>query len=312
MTGETPRRISHRIIISLFACIIALVSATGAEASPRMARFAQVSIPAPVLNTPDFDQVFGGRDGKTLASDSCGQIRALEFIALPGTVFEVLSATRKGTRIIFRVVSADYPVPAGKGLYIDSRFAEILHIRPPDRTKSLPPLEKIIERLLAAQGTPYLWGGNVSKGVPQILLFYPPSEVPTDREYLSRWMLAGVDCSGLLYEATGGWTPRNTSQLINYGIPVKISGLSPEEIANRLKPLDLIVWSGHVMIVLDQEKVIESRPGCHGETNGVRLSPLVETLRTLMKSRVPLDTPPFNYRQANRSFVIRRWYQPEQ
>jgi len=300
-----------RVLRVICAGIIPLLLTDGVEASPRMARFAVVTIPTPVLNTPDFDQVFGGPDGKTLSSDNCGQIRSLEFVALPGTVFEVHSATRRGTRIIFRVTTADYPVPSGKGLYVDSRFVEISHIRPRDRQKSLPPLEKIIERLLTAQGTPYLWGGNVSKGVPQILLFYPPSEVPADREYLARWMLAGVDCSGLLYEATDGYTPRNTSQLVNYGTPVKIAGLSAEEIAERLKPLDLIVWSGHVMIVLDHEKVIESRPGCHGEVNGVRLSPLVETLKQLMKSRTPLDIPPFNNRQALRSFVVRRWYQTQ-
>lgn len=299
-----------RIAVILLPFLILGQGVTGVDASPRMARYAVATIPTPVLNSPEFDQIFGGPDGKTLTTDGCGQIRALEFVALPGTVFEVLSATKRGNRIIFRVVSAEYPSPPGRGLYVDARFVTITHIQPRERRRALPPFEKIVERLLAAQGTPYLWGGNVSRGVPQLLLFYPPSEVPTDREYLARWMLTGVDCSGLLYEATDGYTPRNTSQLVTYGAPVRIAGLSADEIARRLRPLDLIVWNGHVMIVLDGEKVIESRPGCHGEVNGVRLSPLVETLRTLMKTRVPLDIPPFNQRQSSRSFVVRRWYQP--
>ena len=41
---------------------------------------------------------------------------------------------------------------------------------------------------------------------------------------------------------------------------VHLDGLSTAEIVGRLEPLDLIVWNGHVLIVLDRHRLIESRP----------------------------------------------------
>ena len=60
----------------------------------------------------------------------------------------------------------------------------------------------------------------------------------------------GLDCSGLLYEATEGLTPRNTKELMTYGVEISLS---------ERQALDLILYSGHVLIVLSPDKVIESR-----------------------------------------------------
>ncbi|MFH1801090.1 MAG: hypothetical protein ABH891_09660 [Candidatus Omnitrophota bacterium] len=51
--------------------------------------YARAEKSTPVLNTADFPVVFGGADGKTLKKDPSGLIREVEFIALPGTVFEI-------------------------------------------------------------------------------------------------------------------------------------------------------------------------------------------------------------------------------
>ncbi|HPE85225.1 MAG TPA: hypothetical protein PLO43_03500, partial [Chlamydiales bacterium] len=75
---------------------------------------------------------------------------------------------------------------------------------------------------------------------------------------------AGVDCSGLLYEASYGLTPRNTSELISFG---------EERSLENLQPLDLLVWKGHVVIVLDPYHTIESRLG-----KGVVITPLADRL----------------------------------
>lgn len=40
---------------------------------------------------------------------------------------------------------------------------------------------------------------------------------------------------------------------------MQIEGKTLEQIIKTLKPLDLIAWAGHVVIVLDQEHTIESR-----------------------------------------------------
>jgi cell wall-associated NlpC family hydrolase len=154
---------------------------------------------------------------------------------------------------------------------------------------------EVQERLLAALGKPYVWGGNLKDGVPLLREFYPQAEP-----------LIGVDCSGLLYEATDGFTPRNTSALTSFGRAVQVAGLSPERIAQRLQPLDLIVWKGHVMVVLDGDSIIQSVMGCSGG-GGVRLGGRLEVIRNLMKSRRPLDDYPQGA-AGGKGFVVRRWF----
>ncbi len=111
------------------------------------------------------------------------------------------------------------------------------------------------------------------------------------------WALKGVDCSGLLYEATDGFTPRNTSDLVHYGSPVSIENKSVGEIQRIVKPLDLIVWKGHVVIVVDSEKTIESR-----HLHGVVIAPLKERLEEVLQTRTPKNS----WSDGNH-FVIRRW-----
>jgi hypothetical protein len=117
-----------------------------------------------------------------------------------------------------------------------------------------------------------------------------------------------LDCSGLLYQATGGSTPRNTSQLVSYGRAVKISGRLAGEISGLLEPLDLIVWNGHVLIVLDRETIIESSLRCGKKGNGgVTTTPLEKRLAEVMRTRRPADSWPTTGKQRD-VFVVRRWF----
>jgi hypothetical protein len=263
--------------------------------------------PTPVLNTPAFAAVFGGKDGATLKLDRCGQVRELEFIALPGTVFRIETSLDQGTATIFRVTSSDYPYPSTSGYFIDSRLVSTTMERPPERTRQLPRHEEIITRLLAAQGKSYVWGGNVREGVPEMRELYPPSPgKPLSAGIGNQWKLAGLDCSGLLYEATDGFTPRNTSALVGYGMSIPIAGLTASEIAKKVDPLDLIVWEGHVQIVLDRDRLIESRLDCGGTGGGVVVRPLRQALDELLRRRKPLDD--YGTAGKRKGFVIRRWY----
>ncbi|GFE57313.1 C40 family peptidase [Geobacter sp. AOG1] len=275
------------------------------EPSPRYVVARQ---PTPVLNTPAFASVFGGKDGATLKLDRCGQIRELEFIALPGTPFRIEAVVPQGTATIYRVTSSDYPYPSTAGYYIDSRFVSTSLEPPPERTRQLPRQGEIAARLLAARGKGYVWGGNVSGGVPEMWELYPPTPgVPHSARLDQQWELAGLDCSGLLYEATDGFTPRNTSALVNYGRGIPIAGLTPGEIVQKVEPLDLIVWGGHVQIVLDRERLIESRLECGGK-GGVTVRPLREAITDLVRHRKPLD----DYGTGKgKGFVLRRWYPAE-
>jgi len=274
----------------LFALLLALCSgaALAVQASPR---YAVAQGPTPVLNTPDFAKVFGG----TLRLDPCGGARPIEFIALPGTLFRVEGEQGEGVATVYRVTSNDYPYPSRAGLFVDARFLKPVDGPAPERSRALPGLAEVQRALLAALGTPYVWGGNLRDGVPLLAKLYPGSDA-----------LAGVDCSGLLYQATDGCTPRNSFDLIGFGAPVPVAGLSPRAIAHKLRPLDLIVWKGHVMVLLDRESVIQSRMGCRGG-GGVVLGPVREALSRLMKTRTPRDSYPEG--EAGRhAFVVRRWF----
>lgn len=86
-----------------------------------------------------------------------------------------------------------------------------------------------------------------------------PSSIQLSALDHQRKLMQGVDCSGLLYQATKGFTPRNSRSLLQFGSGVVIEGKSVKELKKLLQPLDLIVRNGHVVIVLDGERTIESR-----------------------------------------------------
>ncbi len=296
-----------KIISAVLVMSVILVMVCSAQT--RAPRYAVAVIPAPVLNTADFPGVFGGPDGKTLRLDPSGLIREVEFIALPGTPFRIEESFKQGGRIIYRVSTDDYPYPTKKGYFIDSRFVSLADVPPPQRPRHLPSRQQVIDNLLAARGSRYVWGGNLRAGIPQLLSYYPPAAGHNlSPATAGLWQLRGVDCSGLLYEATGGFTPRNTSALVSYGKPVPIKGLDAGEIAKKVEPLDLIVWSGHVMIVFDRERIIESVPDSGGNGGGVRVRPLREALAGLLKARLPLDDYAKAAGTGAKGFVIRRWY----
>ncbi|MBC8017579.1 MAG: peptidoglycan endopeptidase [Verrucomicrobia bacterium] len=270
------------------------------------ASYGVVRSAAPVLNTPMFSSIFGGADGKTLKTDRCGQVRELEFIALPGTVFSIRAEIRDGVTTVLRVETEDYPMPDGTALYVDSRLVELREEKPAPRTRQLPALAEIVATLKASLGSPYVWGGNVAGGVSELIsLFYGGSVSVAGKSHLT---LAGLDCSGLLYQTTGGWTPRNTSQLVSYGRAVQIAGKTAEAIAMLVESLDLIVWNGHVIIVLDRDTVIESRLECgRPGSGGVVMTPLRQRLAEILRKRRPVDAWPSGRKQRD-VFVVRRWF----
>ncbi len=248
--------------------------------------------PTPVLNTPHFRTVFGGKDGASLPLEGPLKLnKAIEFIALKGTKFQIIE--RLDNHIV-SVKTLEYPQFP---LYVDERFLKQVEAHFPERPKILPSKNSILKKLPAFEGMNYVWGGNWSHGIKRIPLLYPWEKTP-DVLTLVHWSMKGVDCSGLLYEVTDGFTARNTSELISFGQPVPIDGCSQETIASRVMPLDLIVWPGHVVIVLNAEETIESLGG-----KGVIRMKTVDRLEQIMATRKAKDSP-----QAEPFFVIRRWH----
>ncbi|MCL2761549.1 MAG: C40 family peptidase, partial [Desulfuromonadales bacterium] len=248
--------------------------------------------------------VFSGNDGKTPSVDHCGQFRELEFIALPGTLFKIEAEFKVDDNIIYRVTINDYPYPSKDGYYLDARSVKLVKDKPEERKKILLPKSEIIAAMKSRVGFPYVWGGNIGDGLDTISAWYPlkPGQTGPEKEKLRR--LQGLDCSGLLYEATKGYTPRNSSSLINYGDAVPIEGKSAEEITDILQPLDLIIWHGHVMIVIDEGNVIDSRLVCSDPSKGVRIRPVLSVIKGLMERRKPANDAV----KGAKEFVVRRWY----
>ncbi len=281
------------IIFGYAACI----PATAAE-------YAVARSSTPVLNSMDFKAVFGGASGHDLKTDRCGQVRELEYIALPGTVFTILKKHSSGTADIYEVKTEDYSAPPNVKLYVDGLFLKHERSMPQQRRPQLAPREEVVSALKVAVGAHYVWGGNVLAGVPELAALYDDFKSGDGK----RLTLAGLDCSGLLYHATGGWTPRNTSQLITFGRSVEIADKQPYEIVKMLQPLDLIVWNGHVIIVIDQQTTIESRLECGMPGNGgVVISPLSKRIADIIRTRRPVNVLPEGKRHKD-AFVVRRWY----
>lgn len=251
----------------------------------------------PVLNTNDFESVFGGANDSTVKLDSKGLIREMEFIAFPKTVFEILEIIPKGEYDILRIKTSDYQYNSSD-LFIDSRFVQTLDTLPEERIQTIPDKEEILNKLNSLDGYGYMWGGNYGDGIEKLLELYKPA-AELDNSTKDLWCLKGVDCSGLIYQATNGSTPRNTSSLINFGEGLKISGKSAKQIASMLQPLDLIVWNGHVIIVYDENTVIESSGG-----TGVHKSDLISRLNSVMSERTPVNNWDTS---SGKRFVVRRW-----
>jgi cell wall-associated NlpC family hydrolase len=298
-------------LLSVLLVLYVTADSVGKQMMQPSVRYAQSILPTPVLNTPEFTSLFGAREVKADQPATAEPMRTLEFIALPETAFTVDEVINRGAVTIYRVTTDDYPYPAPGGYYIDSRFVRTSAERPPDRTRRLPDKSAIIASLIASEGTVYLWGGNLREGIPQMPDFYPPP-APLTREERGRWMLQGLDCSGLLYQSTGGYTPRNTSALTTFGESVSIAHLSVQQIIEAVKPLDIIVWPGHVIIVLDGNRVIESRPGYDdaqaGSQGGVRIRKIGAVLSEIMQDREPANRYDTAMPAGQKQFVIRRWY----
>jgi len=286
------------IVIILLSGYVLLLSAEAAE-------YGVVLTSAPVLNTPDFKAVFGGASGQSLKTDSCGQVRELEYIALPGSVVTIVKKQRYGQADIYQIKTEEYVAPPNIKLYVDGRFIRLERTLPEPRRPLLPPREGIVSALRMSVGSSYVWGGNVQEGVPELAAWFYRNISEVEKKHLT---LAGLDCSGLLYHATGGRTPRNTSQLITFGRGVPIAGKQSAEIAALLQPLDLIVWNGHVIIVLDRQTTIESHLQCGRPGNGgVVMTPLSRRIAAIMRTRHPVNAWPGGKKRQD-NFVIRRWY----
>ena len=74
----------------LLAVVLTILFCPLASAKERP-RYAVAITTTPVLNTPAFRQVFGGK----LRLDPCKGVRPIEFVALTGTLFRIEASRRR-------------------------------------------------------------------------------------------------------------------------------------------------------------------------------------------------------------------------
>lgn len=253
----------------------------------------------PVFSILDLNTVFGGEDGSTLKLDSRGVTYGFEYIAYPNTVFEIKEAYKINNSIIYKVKSDNSPNKKAF-YYIDWHFVRTTNEKLNSFLRDTLSKEIIIERLKSRIGTPYLYGGIFAFGFPEMLDYYKPANEISD-EIKQKWMLKGVDCSGLLYDVTERYTPRTSRELIEFGDSVEIEGKNVEEIIEILEPLDIIGYPGHTFYVLDDKYIIESSPG-----KGVHLVEIKKRLDWLLKERIPANSIK-SCPKNKKCFVVRRW-----
>lgn len=205
-------------------------------------------IPTPIFNTAEipFHQL-------PLKKDAQGRLTEIETIAFPGTKFK---SVRPINDIVLQVETDEYPI--SQHLYVDRRFLQEAPTDTRERKKQLPSVDEILQWMEHRIGLRYFWGGNWDMGISEMLELYPHLQQAAEKDQ-DDVICRGLDCSGLLYQATQGIAPRNTSELIKFGKELSFHHLPLEQIQSELKPLDLLVWKGHVILVRSPTTLIESR-----------------------------------------------------
>ena len=272
--------------------------------------YAKTKLPTPVFRLPiddvDLNNILWGKGTTGMKVNEYNMIEELAVVLPPGTVVSLMKKVQKGDFVYYQIRTREFDAGRGAkfGYFLDARFIEKTAEKPEEKAQTLPSLEDITNKLLATSGSVYVWGGSRYEGIPELEKYFPSATKLSALE-TKRKLMKGVDCSGLLYQATNGFTPRNSRSLLNFWEPINIEGKKIQEIIPLLKPLDLIVWDGHVVIVLDEKRTIESR-GRGKAPWGIEIVPIEARLTELFKTRSPVNNYETSHLPRSKKFVIRR------
>lgn len=276
--------------------------------------YASTILPTPLywLNKDDVDINFimWWKWTTWLLLDSYNTIDQLDVILPEWTPVTLIDKVEKWEFTYYEVRTRDFDAwyDNKKGYYLDSRFVEKKENKPAELVHELPEKDEIFKALNAAIGSLYIRWWSYYQWIPEINDFYPtPNDVELSENEKRYKILQWTDCSGLLWQATNGYTPRNTRQLLTFWESVAISWDTVEQIVNKVQPLDLIVWAGHVIIILDNENAIESLRKENYEW-GAEIVNLKERLEDIFTRRQPVDEWDKSELPDKEKFVIRRWY----
>lgn len=279
---------------TLFFLLLPLIILTGCSSPEKTAtppgemKYVTTKTYSPIFNIPDIYKFLSEIDGE-LKTDKKGLVPEISFIASPGKEFEILEEIEQSSYTILKVK----PVDSEKIYYIDSRFIEQSNGENNQRGKLTK--EEIIRNLKAMEGYPYEYGGAIANEVYKFESMYEINGLN------KKWKPKGLDCSGLIYQATNGLIPRSSNEIVEFGKGLDIEDRELDEIVEMIEPLDIIGYPGHVLIVIDKNSVMESSP-----KKGVRILQIESRMKALMKDRKPVNDA--EGKNKNKIFVIRRWY----
>jgi len=275
----------------------------------------------PVLNTYDWDSIFGGESGEELKYDNYGEIDELVFIAPKDTIFSLKRKIRRLTRtgdetIYYKVTTPDYT--GSQDLWIDGRFFDLRDLEPKDIQEPNNAIKTLV-KLRTFEGLPYTWHGSSAEGVPELLEYYPPKN-PLSVRTQSDWMLKGMSSLGMLYLASGQQTPLDVAEVPRFGetVFIDLSNITDTEetpaiekkaktLQTILRPLDIIQFGERVMIVLDKDQLIEARYDSKF-AGKVHISSLVDTVFGLLQKGVLVEDPLTQLDNRNLKKVFIRRY----
>lgn len=282
------------------------------ESNPRFEWYWIALTATPVFqlprDNPDINEIVWWPWTQWPKFDTSNLIREVIVVYPKDTVFSIIGRRMKWKNTYYEVRTNEFDGRNSDthSFYIDSRFVDVSKTKPKDRIPKLPSAEQVLLNMHNAIWSTYIWWGTYYKWVPELNNYFP-SDVQLSDGQLKQKTLRGVDCSWLLYQATDGYTPRNSHGLLTYWSAVEIEWKTIDEIAKQLRPLDLIVWAGHVIIVYDANNVIESRwyPSFKG---GVMMTNTKERLKEIMETRQPVNNWSESKKPNSEKFVVRRWY----
>ena len=243
-----------------------------------------------------------------LLLDSANTIDQLGIVLPKWTPVTLIKEVKNWKFTYYEVRTRDFDVGYWESdwYFLDSRLVKKEESKPAEVIHTLPSMSEIYKTLIAAIDSQYIWWGSYYQGIPEMNDLYPtPSDVQLSTGEQQYKILQGTDCSGLLWQATNGYTPRNTRWLLTFWDSVAISWHTVNEITKMVKPLDLIVWAWHVIIILDNEHAIESIWKANFEW-GVEIVDLKERLEDIFTRRQPVNEWSESELPDKEKFVIRR------
>lgn len=207
---EEVQRFAHELLRSL-----------ALERSRDFQGYAITKMPTPLFRFPvdqvDINKSFGGKGMTGINLDQQNLIREVAVVLPPGSVVLLMKKIKVKEFEYYQVRTREFDAGPGAkfGYFLDARFIEKHKYKPKERVSHLPSPDQILKNLRAMVGSAYVRGGSWHEGITQIDQFFP-SSFSLSPQHKKQKNLKGVDCSGLLYEATDTFTPRNTRQLLTF------------------------------------------------------------------------------------------------